>query len=187
MIPNADMSYSQGDDVTLQCTAMGGPDNTFQWLQNGMVLMSENSEMLTVMNVTAANGGAYTCEVANAAGTSNTTASVFISPYFTSQPQAIGADNGTMVTLTCVAEAFPAPEYQWSRVDGEDIRMEVTDQDSTMLVFDPLLFGDEGNYFCTALSNGDEAQSENVTLTGTTITLLQSPINFFFACSIPSR
>ncbi len=161
----ADQTSNQGDTVALQCTAMGGPDNTFRWLDSSNSPVS-TSAMLILTNVMATDGGVYTCEVNNTAGTSSDITSVSISPYFTSQPQAMGGNNGTMVTLTCEAEAFPAPTYQWSRVDGGTIRTEVMGQDSTVLVFDPLLFGDEGDYFCTAISNGDEAQSENVTVTG---------------------
>ncbi len=122
--------------------------------------------MLTLTNVMAADGGMYTCMITNAGGNDSATTSVFISPYFISQPQDVGGDNGTMVTLTCAAEAFPAPMYQLSWVDGGTIRMEVMGQDSTVLTFDPLLFGDEGDYICTAMSNGNQAQSQNATLTG---------------------
>ncbi len=160
------MTYSQGANVTLTCTAMGGPDNTFQWLQNDMVIQSETTPTLTLTNVVATNGGAYTCMVTNTAGTSNATTSVFISPYFASQPQAMGGANGTMVTLTCEAEAFPAPTYEWSRMDGGTIRTEVTGQNSAMLMFDPLMFGDEGEYLCDAMSMGMTVQSQPVTLTG---------------------
>ena len=175
----ADMTYSQGADVTLSCTAMGGPSNRFQWFLNDMSLPSENSLSLTLLNVSVADGGAYTCMVTNAAGADNATTFVFISPYFTSHPQGMGGANGTMVTLTCGAEAFPAPTYQWGRVDGGTIRPEVTGQDSAMLIFNPLTFGDEGDYICTAMSNGNQVQSQTATLTGNNIisTLATSIIN----------
>ncbi len=145
---------------------MGGPANTAQWLNSSNSPVS-TSTLLTLTNVTAADGGMYACAVYNAAGTSNATTSVFIAPYFTSQPQDLGGASGTMVTLTCEAEAFPGPtSYQWSRVDGRAIRTQVRGQNSTMLIFDPLVFGDEGDYFCTATSMGMTTQSQSATISG---------------------
>ena len=117
------------------------------------------------MNVSASDGGMYTCEVTNDGGTDTATTSVLISPYFTSQPQAVGGANGTMATLTCEAEAFPNPTYQWFRTNGT-IGATVTGQASSSLVFSSLQFGDEGDYFCNATSNGLTIQSDSATLSG---------------------
>ncbi len=173
MVP-VDETYNQGDDVILECNAaMGGPGNTFQWFDSLNSILT-NSSMLTLTNVMAADGGMYTCMITNAGGSDSDTTSVFIAPYFTSQPQAMGGDNGTMVTLTCEAEAFPAPTYQWSRGDGRMIRTEVMGQDSAMLTFDSLSFGDEGDYICNATSMGMTIQSQPVTLSGKNSFLLGS-------------
>ena len=144
---------------------MGGPGNTFRWLNSANSPLSTNST-LTLVNVLASDGGTYTCEVTNDGGTDTATTSIFISPYFTSQPQAVGGANGAMVTLTCVAEAFPSPTYQWSRVDGGAISTAATGQNSSMLVFNPLAFGDEGEYVCNATSMGVTTQSQPATLSG---------------------
>ncbi len=160
----ADQTYTLGDNVTLECASMGGPDNTFQWLLNEAERASESS--LILQSVRAVDGGVYTCVVSNAAGTSNATTSIFISPYFTSQPQAMGGANDTVVTLTCEAEAFPAPTYQWSQADGGMIRTGVMGQTTALLMFDPLLFRDEGDYVCNATSMGVTIQSQPATLSG---------------------
>ena len=152
---------------------MGGPDNTFQWSFGETVVA--NSSMLTRQNVTAADGGSYVCMVTNDGGTDTATTSVFIAPYFVSQPQDVRGANGTSVTLACQAEAFPSPTYQWSRIDGRMIRTEVMGQDSEMLMFAPLMFGDEGNYFCTAMSSQISLPSQNVTLTGKSAHLSTTP------------
>ena len=181
----ADTTYSQGANVTLVCTAMGGPDNSFQWFFRGSSLSGQTSSNLTLLSVSATDGGAYTCVVSNLAGDNNATTTVFISPYFTSQPQAVGGANGSMVTLTCEAEAFPAPTYQWSRVDGGTIRPDVTGQDSTMLMFNPLMFGDEGDYICTATSDGNPIQAQTATLTSNIIHLILL-LHYIFDYSISS-
>ena len=157
--------YSLGDDVTLICTAMGGPDNAFQWM-DGSNTVVESSSTLTLANVTAANGGEYICMVSNVGGVSSASTSVFISPYITMDPQDVGGANGTMVTLTCMAEAFPAPTYQWSRVGMATISSTATGESSETLVFNSLAVGDEGDYICNATSNGISIPSQPATLSG---------------------
>ena len=71
-----------------------------------------------------------------------------------------------MVTLTCEAEAFPSPTYLWHRADGMVIRNTVTGQNSAMLMFPSLEFGDEGSYYCSATSIGVMRLSQFVTLSG---------------------
>ena len=160
-----DAIYSRGDDVTLICTAMGGPDNVFQWMDSSNAVV-ESSSTLTLANVTATDGGEYTCMVSNAGGVSSASTSVFISPYFIVEPQDVGGASGTMVTLTCMAEAFPAPTYQWSRVGMATISSTATGESSETLVFNSLAVGDEGDYICNATSNGISVQSQPATLSG---------------------
>ncbi len=172
-----DQLYSRGSNVVLLCVVQGGPRNSIQWLLNKEVLseelISSNVSMLTLLNVTGADGGMYTCNVTNRAGTSNATTSVFISPYFTSRPQNVGGVNGSMVTLTCMAEAFPEPEYQWLRADGETIREAIMGENSAILLLSPLMFGDEGLYFCRVTSGGRIIDSNNATLSGKSDTLYE--------------
>ena len=165
MVP-ADRTYNRGENVVLECRAMGGPNNRFLWLLNGTILQSETSSALRLLNVRAANGGTYTCMVSNSAGTSRATTSIYISPYFASQPQDVGGANGTVATLFCDVEAFPNPTYQWSLARGGTIREAVMGQNTARLTFNPLMFGDEGDYICTAVSNGIQIQSQSLTLTG---------------------
>ena len=58
-----------GNPVTLQCTARGGPGNTFIWLrpQENGTIVDDGSELL-IPNLTAQDGGEYVCVVNNSAG-----------------------------------------------------------------------------------------------------------------------
>ena len=160
-----DQTYSLGDTVSLQCNSTGGPGNSYQWRVNGSDLGGENSPMLVLNSVSASTGGEYSCVVRNAAGSNTDNTNVFISPYITSQPLHMVGANGSMTMLTCEAEAFPSPQYQWGRMDGDKIRAELSTTSST-LMFTPLLFGDEGEYFCNATSRNLTTQSQPATLTG---------------------
>ena len=147
------------------CTSLGGTGNTYQWQANDTNIPGETTEVLTLADVDASIGGMYTCVVTNAAGSDSDSTFIFISPYFISQPVNEETINGSSVTLQCVAEAFPSPSYQWERTDGAPIR-DIIANDTNSLVFLPVLFGDEGDYYCNATSRTEIAHSEDATLTG---------------------
>ena len=158
-------TYQFGDTATLQCTSLGGPGNTYQWLFSGSDIPEETSGTLLLMNLTAAIGGEYTCHVSNTAGNDTASTYVFIAPYFTTQPMDITVHIESSGNLSCVAEAFPYPKYQWERVDGEPIRADIVTNESALLI-SSVIFGDEEGYFCNATSRGITIQSLFATVYG---------------------
>ena len=157
-------SYSRGDSVFLNCSGSRGTVNTVQWLRDGMDLVNEDSTVLELVNVMATQGGEYTCIVNSTEGVANNTVTVHILPEFTVQPASTEVDSGSMTMLTCEAASFPAPTYTWGRVDGGAIRRNVTTNSSSLL-FNQVMFGDEGGYYCNATSGGETIQSQAITLT----------------------
>ncbi len=159
-------TVAQRDEVTINCTSLGGPGNSYRWQVNGSDIMNETSSQLILSSVAVATGGEYICSVNNTAGMDNASTYLFISPNITTQPVSMNATNGSTISLMCVAEAFPFPEYQWGRVDdGSEIRNDITGQNSTMLNFTFLVFGDEGDYYCNVTSENSMVQSEVGTIT----------------------
>ena len=158
-------TYQREANVTLSCFAVGGPDLFFLWLFNGMAISGENSSILSLSDVNASDGGMYTCVAFNSAGNDTANTMVYISPYFITAPQDLNGSNGTVQSLTCEAEAFPTPEYQWVK-SGDMIRSEVLGVTASTLQFNPLMFGDDGSYYCNATSQGISIQSNTVILTG---------------------
>ena len=55
-----------GSTATLSCEAMGGPNNTFLWLREEVVV--GNTSSLMIENVTVLESGEYVCIVNNLAG-----------------------------------------------------------------------------------------------------------------------
>lgn len=156
-------SYEIGEVATLELMEVG--DSTYQWQFNGGDLPGEVSRMLIISDVTLADGGQYSCTVSNVAGNDTASTFLYISPYFTRQPTDRNAQNNEAgVTLQCIGQAFPSPQYQWRRVDGKPIREVIVSSNSTLL-FDPVLFGDEGGYYCELSSLQTTISSQNVTLT----------------------
>ena len=154
------------DNVTFTCSARGGPDNVFQWLKNGADLTGENQTTLQLTDIDATDGGVYTCVVSNAAGNDSTNTTLYIRPYFTTQLMSISTEDGQNEMLTCEAEGFPEPTIQWFRSNGLDFGMNVTGMSINTLMFTPVQLGDEGDYYCTATSNGENRNSSTITLTG---------------------
>ena len=159
-------TYERGDNITINCLAMANSDISYQWQANSTNISGETSTTLVLSNVNASSGGKYSCVAFNRAGNGSASAFVFISPYFSTQPEDGRGSNGFNVILVCVAEAFPAPQYKWERVEGQAIRDTVLGVNSTTLSFNPLIFGDEGNYLCNAISREVTIQSNLVTLRG---------------------
>ena len=174
------MTFNKGDNVTFNCSAQGGPGNTYQWQWNGTELGNETAQALTVTQITVNSGGEYTCVVSNAAGSGSASTWLNVSPEMVSSPTNVSARNGTVHMLVCEAEAFPEPRYEWLHIGGT-FSENVAGNNSSTLVFDPVIFGDEGDYYCRATSNGVAVISDNATLTG-----LYRPLfcDTFKVCSI---
>ena len=159
------MTINREDNVTFNCLAHGGPGNTYQWQRNGMDLVSETSQTLAITQISATDGGEYTCVVSNAAGSGSASTLLNVFLEIVLDPTDVNATNGTVHMLMCEAEAFPEPQYQWIR-EGGMFGENVVGVNSSLLVFNPVIFGDEGDYYCRATSNGVTVISDNATLTG---------------------
>ena len=161
------MVYDEGDNVTFSCSAEGGPQNTLQWLKDGkdfgsIICGSENN--LTLTSITIDDGAVYTCEASNAAGTGSASVSLNISPVIVLHPVNIGVFNGTNASFMCEATAFPEPTYVWITVGGE-LPESALGVNSSTLMLNPAVFGDQGEYYCSATSNGITVSSNTTTLT----------------------
>ena len=163
-----------GGTVTFTCSAQGGPNNTYQWQNDGEDLMNESDATLIVSDITATNGGNYTCVVSNAAGNDSATAVLYVEPIIVTQPTDILTGNGTVVNFTCAAESFPAPEYTWEKYNEESDSFDTVGNSSVLeftpavFEFTPAVFGDEGSYRCVASLPGTSrnATSNPAVLTG---------------------
>ena len=169
LLDPVDPTRSFQDTLTFTCRAQGGPNNIFEWTFNGSVLTDANitstnlQSTLTISNVSASNGGEYTCTVSNLAGNASNSSTLYVSPYIVTNPdETLTAINGTAgLELECVAEAFPSPTYTWTQLTGPlSPKTVVNNSDSGRLAFYPVVFfEDYGTYVCTASSNSLEVNS----------------------------
>ena len=147
-------TYEQGDTATLECNSTGGPGNTYQWQKDERDIVGEISTILSLPGVTASTGGTYSCVVSNDAGNHSASTLLYVSPYFIKQPMDVLLTSAaSSLNISCIAAAFPVPEYQWGHEDGRDLRMEIL-ANLSVLFISRVQYEDGGNYYCNATSNG---------------------------------
>ena len=164
---------SRFDSINLTCSSLGGPDNAYQWLKDGVDIANKTRQVLTVSNVSAVDGGEYSCVVSNAAGNETVDSTLYIKPYITADPVSdVLSLTGRNVSFECEAESFPSPRYFWEKVSDNGTIVSA----SRVLSLSPVVFGDEGVYRCVAYITANEsnvtAASERTLLTGRWLPLL---------------
>ena len=139
---------TRGSSVTFNCSALGGPDNMYVWMKNGMSIGTEST--LLVADIDASSGGSYTCLVSNAAGSDSASTTLYVAPYIvTPLEEQTLTTNGSNVNINCDATGFPTPNVQWVDMMNREV------SNSALLKFSPAVFGDEGLYRCVAAADID--------------------------------
>ena len=143
MVSVSDMIPTRRSNVTFNCSAMGGPEISFTWMKDGEIIGNEST--LSVSDIDASSGGNYTCTVSNAAGNDSDSITLYVQPYIiTPLEEQTLTSSDTELNISCDAAGFPAPMVNW--IDMTDV---VVSNDSQLL-FNPVMFGDEGLYRCVA-------------------------------------
>ena len=198
--PSPSTTVNNGDDVVVfNCSAEGGPNNMFAWIKTDDLtnintelaaeedsttpididyflesifdVMLVNDSMLSLSSVSGSmDGGSYTCLVINEAGVGRQETILYVHPMITVQPMDTNAENGDRVELTCIADSFPAPEYQWELLNETNMfNFSAIDfATQSTLVFDPVEYNDAGTYRCivTTPNINEEIISNEAVLTG---------------------
>ena len=182
--PPADTTEGRGNTTIFSCSAVGNGTLNVTWrLPTGemvytgqdMVNVWSVNSSLTVVDITADDGGNYTCIVGNEAGETEATAVLTVRLYMSEEQVGLNTTNGTFENITCVIEGFPI-SYVWKKMDdiilgsGSGMMMPEDNYSSVstgrVLEFNPVVFGDEGVYRCVASSDvGDDLVSDAVTVT----------------------
>ena len=132
---------------------------TGQDIENGWTVNSS----LTVNNITADDGGYYTCIAENEAGFTEASALLYVRLYVSEPQVGLNTTSGSVENITCTIEGFPI-NYTWEKLEGMNYSRVFTGR---VLEFNPVLFGDEGVYRCVANSSdlGEELVSDDLTVT----------------------
>ena len=145
--------YVEEDYVHLYCDFNGGPDNVYQWLINDRPL---NSSIELYCQIVRADedGGIYTCNVSNPAGSNSSSIVINTVPVIEVAPMDTNTSVGENITFSCRARGYPIPTYQWNSTSGSlpDNSEVLSDENGTSIlrIFSVTL-EDEGEYFCTVI------------------------------------
>uniref|UniRef100_A0A674NNH3 Roundabout, axon guidance receptor, homolog 1 (Drosophila) n=1 Tax=Takifugu rubripes TaxID=31033 RepID=A0A674NNH3_TAKRU len=170
-----------GRIVTFQCEATGNPQPAIFWQKEGSEsllfsyqppqpfsrLSVSQTGSLTITNIQHSDGGFYSCQALNIAGSVITKALLEVTDSGAEHPPPVikrGPLNQTVpvdstVVLSCHALGSPPPAIHWKR-DGVvlspvDSRMSISDRGSLEIRYAKL--GDTGFYTCVASSPNGEA------------------------------
>ena len=72
-----DNTYTQGQQLQLNCSSEGGPQLEYTWIFLNDVIPNQNTNTLTIDDVNTTHGGDYTCNVTNDAGVDYYTITVY--------------------------------------------------------------------------------------------------------------
>ncbi|XP_029030349.2 roundabout homolog 1-like [Betta splendens] len=169
-----------GRTVTFQCEATGNPPPAIFWQQEGSEsllfsyqppqpysrLSVSQTGSLTISEVRRSDGGFYSCQAINIAGSVITKAVLEVTESGSDHPPVIrqGPLNHTVavdstVVLGCQTAGSPPPEVHWKKdgalVSPVDSRMSLSNAGSLEIRYAKL--GDTGLYTCVASSPNGEA------------------------------
>ncbi len=112
-----------------------------------------NLSTLMINNVTASNGGEYTCVVINAAGIGLSASQLYVEPYFIEEPTNVEINYADRLELSCIAEAFPEHTLQWQVFNNDQNGfVDISQENETVLIYENGLLNHTGEYRCVAIN-----------------------------------
>ena len=123
--PPMDTVESRGNNATFTCSAVGNGTLDITWrLPSGGIVYTDQymenewsvTSSLSVTDITADDGGNYTCIVGNEVGEIEATAVLSVSLYISGEQVNLNTMNGAVENITCMIEGFPVM-YSWEKMD----------------------------------------------------------------------
>ena len=145
-----------------------GVDNVTNSLELYFVVVTRDSN-ITITMINGSDGGEYICVAINEAGFDNATVTLYVLPEILQDPENVYVQDGDTVTLTCIADSFPFPYYQWEIMNVLSGEFEPIDEETdTTLVFDYIDYDDYGTYRCEVTTSiiNETITSEEAVITG---------------------
>ena len=176
---------STKQSTTFVCTAIAGLSTVYHWIRGSNPLspmpapldvtsilstlnIISNDSTLVLESIEVADGGEYTCIAINEAGFDNDTVVLLVRPEILGAPSHdIYIDYGDYVNFTCLANSFPAPTYQWEKINRTTGLFETFSFVNSILT-SPVGYNDYGYYRCVVVADGipENATSTAVLVTG---------------------
>ncbi|XP_071549820.1 uncharacterized protein [Panulirus ornatus] len=131
--PPEDVVVAEGEDVVLECEAMGDPQPSLTWRREDAAFPLNHSQVeaggrrMQLPSVTRNDGGAFLCVASNGvppAVSTRVQVSVKFSPEMVGGAVVVWAEVGGQASLVCRYRAWPTPTVTWTR-DGTIIEKSV--------------------------------------------------------------
>ena len=81
IFPSGDILTNFGSTEILFCITLAGPNNMYEWTKQGTGGVISTNNIITLSMITGSDGGLYTCNVTNAAG-SDVAIALLIGTYY---------------------------------------------------------------------------------------------------------
>lgn len=157
------MVVLQGQNVQLQVVANGAAPLAYQWYFNDDILTGQTSSILSIPNVTVANGGIYIVTVSNGQGavfSDEAKLTVLIPPVINTPPANLTLTAGSTATFTVSAGGSEPLSYQWKKGTSA-----VPDATNDTLVLLNVQVSDSGSYTVTVTNRAGKVTSSPAVLT----------------------
>jgi hypothetical protein len=141
-------TVTKGNDVNLNVVASGLPAPDYQWFFNGHLIPGANAASLSLIDVDAAQSGAYRVVVSNGFGVATSevaTVTVHRAPQITVQPQSQTVLVGQPVSFTVEASGSLPLGFRWLR-NGTLLTNLVLNQNSSTLSFASVQLSGSASY-----------------------------------------
>ena len=172
--------WIKGSNITSAIQSVGAPPlDVSQFLSDLNNITSDYSLSLLVTGG-AADGGEYTCVVVNEAGYDTDNVTLYVSPVITTNPAPQYAHPRDTVTISCVADSYPPPNYQWQMMNRTTNNFENIDG-ATMpnYTIDDIDYDDYGMYRCAITTPiiDEVIYSQPALITGKSIVVVRDCYN----------
>ncbi|XP_008585904.1 PREDICTED: hemicentin-2-like, partial [Galeopterus variegatus] len=159
-----EVTVNASSTVSLQCPALGNPEPTISWLQNGLpfspsprLQILEDGQVLQVSTAEVADAASYMCVAENQAGSAEKlfTLRVRVPPRIAGlNSEQVTAIINSSISLPCDVHAHPSPEVMWYKDSqalslGEEVFLLPGTHTLQLARAQP---SDSGMYMCEALN-----------------------------------
>lgn len=194
---NVSLLFDFSAHPSFTSTSCSGPDGDIKMNTSSITLTRVDNhttfQVILVINISIVNyahGGIYTCVANNSAGDIRAMVLLIVRPIV--EPELTLARMGDNITLMCLAQSFPEPSYLWEMISmtdsgGSGSVLDVSNAFESgssenqivtqpTLEFNPIEYGDNGNYRCVITFNGVWQVSSNEALLSGRYYLLESSV-----------
>uniref|UniRef100_A0A6P6YAT3 Irregular chiasm C-roughest protein-like n=1 Tax=Dermatophagoides pteronyssinus TaxID=6956 RepID=A0A6P6YAT3_DERPT len=180
---NNDGIVREGDDLTLECLAIGNPSlMTFKWSRDGVPLNNDadiagasassgdGTPRLIFRHIGREfHGTVIACEVANSVGTTRSRLDIKVAfkPRFVKIPEpVIGLAKNEHIRLNCNIDSYPIAQIYWHRFQPKLLSTDFVDNNNWQTIGDgqSIQISEAGRYRCLAKNEAfdDELKAETL-------------------------